>query len=61
MIIDVLTIGADGTQSLGTREVPDSFGSVPQEITAPDPQADTDALLVDHEYRLVMLELGVTG
>ena len=27
---------------------------------APDPQADTDALLVDHEYRLVMLELGVT-
>lgn len=28
-----------------------------QELTAQD---DTDAMLVDHEYRLTMLELGVT-
>ena len=31
----------------------------PEEIT--DPQADTDAMLVDHEYRLTMLELGLEG
>lgn len=27
----------------------------------PDPQEDTDAIAVDHEYRLTLLELGVTG
>ena len=26
----------------------------------PTPQDDTDAMLVDHEYRLTMLELGLT-
>ncbi len=26
----------------------------------PTPQEDTDALMVDHEYRLTLLELGVT-
>ena len=26
---------------------------------APDPQADTDAMLIDHELRLTMLELGI--
>lgn len=25
-----------------------------------DPQADTDAMLIDHEYRLTLLELGLT-
>lgn len=40
----------------------------PGEVPAPepqpeitDPQADTDAMLVDHEYRLTMLELGLEG
>ena len=35
--------------------VPDESGNVVQ-----DPQADTDAMLVDHEYRLTLLELGLT-
>ena len=30
----------------------------PQDVT-PDPQADTDAMLVDLEYRMTLLELGV--
>ena len=29
------------------------------EIEVIDPQADTDAMLVDHEMRLTMLELGI--
>lgn len=29
-------------------------------IEASDPQADTDAMLIDHEYRLTLLELGLT-
>lgn len=38
-------------------------GNVPEPEPEPDPeptaQDDTDAMLVDHEYRLTMLELGV--
>ena len=26
----------------------------------PSPQDDTDAMLIDHEYRLTLLELGIT-
>lgn len=31
-----------------------------EEPTYIDPQEDTDAMLVDHEYRLTLLELGLT-
>lgn len=31
-----------------------------EEVENIDLQADTDAMLVDHEYRLTMLELGLT-
>lgn len=31
-----------------------------ESIEAEDPQADTDAMLIDHEYRLTLLELGIT-
>lgn len=37
-------------------------GTIPKpepEQSEPDPQEDTDALLVDHEYRITLLELGV--
>lgn len=38
-------------------------GGVPDPEPAPDPeptaQEDTDAMLVEHEYRLTMLELGL--
>lgn len=31
----------------------------PKEVE-PSPQDDTDAMLIDHEYRLTLLELGLT-
>ena len=36
-------------------------GVVPETETTPEPNAqdDTDAMLVDHEYRITLLELGV--
>ena len=30
---------------------------IPEPIVEPTPQEDTDAMLIDHEYRLTMLEL----
>ena len=33
----------------------------PEELDAPTPQEDADTLLVDHEYRLTLLELGLTA
>lgn len=32
----------------------------PEPEPEPTPQDDTDAMLVDHEYRLTLLELGIT-
>lgn len=62
MTITVLTIGPDGTQTAEQREVADGYIKEPEAPAeaATDPQADTDAMLVDHEYRIVMLELGIT-
>lgn len=31
-----------------------------EETAEPTAQDDTDAMLIDHEYRLTMLELGIT-
>lgn len=31
-----------------------------KEIEPEDPQADTDAMMINHEYRLTLLELGLT-
>lgn len=33
---------------------------VEDEVAEPTPQEDTDAMLIDHEYRLTLLELGLT-
>lgn len=35
-------------------------GEFDEEAVEPTPQDDTDAMLVDHEYRLTLLELGIT-
>lgn len=32
----------------------------PEPVPEPTPQDDTDSMLVDHEYRITLLELGVT-
>lgn len=40
-------------------------GAIPEPEPAPEPeptaQEDNDAMLVDHEYRLTLVELGVTS
>ena len=41
------------------RYNPDLPPCVPDDIVPPDPMTDLSALYVDHEYRLIMLELGV--
>lgn len=33
---------------------------IENEVPEPTEQEDTDAMLIDHEYRLTLLELGVT-
>lgn len=33
---------------------------IEDEVMAPSAQDDIDAMMVDHEYRLTMLELGLT-
>ena len=33
---------------------------IEDEVVTPSAQEDTDAMMVDHEYRLTMLELGLT-
>lgn len=40
-------------------ETPDISGEVPT-VKTTTAQDDTDAMLVDHEYRITLLELGVT-
>lgn len=32
---------------------------MPEQAALPDPLADLDALTLDHEFRLILLELGV--
>lgn len=32
----------------------------PEVVVEPTAQDDTDAMLIDHEYRLTLLELGIT-
>jgi hypothetical protein len=32
----------------------------PETVVEPSAQEDTDAMLIDHEFRLTMLELGLT-
>lgn len=41
----------------GTIEV---MGEFDEEVIEPSAQDDTDAMLIDHEYRLTLLELGIT-
>ena len=43
------------------EEIEADRAAVPEETPVPDAQADTDALLIDHELRLTLLELGLGG
>ena len=52
-----ITLNKDKTEvvSFVAREIPE-----PEPITPePTPQDDIDAMMIDHEYRLTLLELGV--
>lgn len=55
MIGKVLICKPDGTQTLEERELPEII----EPEFEPSAQDDMDAMLVDHEYRLTLLELGV--
>lgn len=54
-----ITLNDDGTEvvSFTAREIP--IIETPTN-TEPTPQDDTDAMMIDHEYRITLLELGVT-
>ena len=67
--VNVIVAGAEYAAEIGAVDIPDGFGigdifdgekwqhcKVEENV---DPQADTDAMLVDHEMRLTMLELGI--
>lgn len=52
----------DGSQVIRRtqEEVEADRAALPVPEAAPTAQDDTDAMMVDHEYRLTMLELGLT-
>ena len=52
-----IELNEDGTEvvSFTAREIPEIEPIEPE----PTPQDDIDAMMVDHEYRLTLLELGV--
>ena len=54
----VETIDADGRHVY--RPTPETEARLAREAAVLAAQEDTDALAVDHEYRLTLLELGVT-
>lgn len=59
----VLTVeGETITAITPNTEVWEAWKAEQPEPTPPEPteQEDTDAMLIDHEYRLTLLELGVT-
>lgn len=56
MKITRLTIESDGSEVLDTIEIEDPVEVEP----VPTEEEDTAAMLVDHEYRLTLLELGIT-
>jgi hypothetical protein len=53
-----LELSEDGKEvvSFTALEIPDFM----KESSEPTAQDDTDAMLIDHEYRLTLLELGLT-
>lgn len=56
MKINALVCYADGRQEIEERD----YELLPEPVELPTAQDDTDAMLIDHEYRLTLLELGVT-
>lgn len=66
---NVIVADAEYAAKIGAVEIPEGFGkgdlfdgkdwAHPELEETADPQADTDAMLVDHEMRLTMLELGI--
>lgn len=56
MKINALVCYADGRQEIEERE----YVPQPEPAFEPTAQDDTDAMLVDHELRLTLLELGLT-
>lgn len=59
--ITIKTARLDGTSIDEVVVVADDYFEVaePETTTEPTAQDDTDSMLVDHEYRITLLELGL--
>lgn len=55
---DITVEDIDGVPTV-TSWTPREMPEVPEAEAEPTAQEDTDTMLVDHEYRLTLLELGV--
>ena len=55
---DITVEDIDGVPTV-TSWTPREMPEIPEAEAEPTAQEDTDAMLVDHEYRLTLLELGV--
>ena len=51
---------SEANLALARQEAEGGITVAQGEAHSPTPQADTDAILIDHEYRLTLLELGIT-
>lgn len=56
---DIIVEEINGTPTV-TAWVPGVLPEPAPVADEPSPQDDTDAMLIDHEYRLTLLELGLT-
>lgn len=56
---DIIVEEINGTPTF-TAWVPGVLPEPAPVADEPSPQDDTDAMLIDHEYRLTLLELGLT-
>lgn len=58
-LLPYVRLTLDGDVVVGVEDDAEARANPTEPEPAHDPQADTDALLVDHEYRLTLLEWGV--
>lgn len=58
IIVNIIVVDGDPSE-LGAVPLPKGKGIGDKFDDIPAPQEDTDAMMVDHEYRLTLLELGV--
>ncbi|MEA4934905.1 MAG: hypothetical protein VB071_15180 [Lawsonibacter sp.] len=60
IIVNVIVVDGDPSE-FGAVPLPEGKGIGDRFDDIPTPQEDTDAMMVDHEYRLTLMEFGVNG